>query len=384
VLEEIASREVIWVHAVSLGEVSTCKSLIQKLSLRYPQRVILITTITSTGRILAKSISKDNILSLYIPFDLSFLISPFIKRIKPKLLILLETELWPNLLYFSQRYKIPTVVLNARLSDRSFARYRRFKWFMKMLTKGIKLFCVQTNLDKKRFLALGIDEARLMVTGNMKFDAVEELGTKQLSELDTLRSKVSLKDNEFLIVAGSTHDQEEDLILDCFVELKREFDGLRLLIAPRPLERLGLIENLLKSKNIKSERFSKITLACADAVTLLDTIGQLRLVYSLADIVFMGGSLVPVGGHNILEPAFFEKPIIVGPYMHNFREIARLFLSCQALEQVKDAAGLKKKLEELISNKDRLRELGQAAKSVIVSMQGATNANFNIIEMNIL
>ncbi|MFC1708794.1 3-deoxy-D-manno-octulosonic acid transferase [Candidatus Omnitrophota bacterium] len=384
VLEAIDGRDVIWLHAVSLGEVSTCKSLIKQLSLRYPQSIILVSTITTTGRTLAQSISKDNILSLYMPFDFSFLIGSFIKRIKPRLLVLLETELWPNLLYYSQKLNVPTIVLNARLSDRSFGKYRMFSWFMRMLTKKIRLICVQSNLDKSRFLELGIDSERVRVTGNMKFDAIEEFDLKQLSQLATFKAKISLKDGDFLIVAGSTHDREEGYILDSFMELKKEFSNLRLLIAPRHLERLDLIEDLLESKNIKSERFSMIKDSSQEAVILLDTIGQLRLIYSLADIVFVGGSLVPVGGHNILEPAFFEKPIVVGPYMHNFREINRLFLSCQALSQVKDAVELKIRFRELISDKNKLRELGQAAKSVIASMQGATSTNFNIIEMNIL
>ncbi|MBL7196512.1 MAG: 3-deoxy-D-manno-octulosonic acid transferase [Candidatus Omnitrophica bacterium] len=395
ILEEIVDKDVIWIHAVSLGEVSTCKSLIKQLSLRYPQKIILITTITSTGRILTQSISKDNILSLYMPFDLSFLISYFVNKIKPKLLILIETELWPNLLYSTQRLNIPVLVLNARLSDRSFGKYRLFSWFMRRLVRRVKMFCVQSDLDKHRFLQLGIDSERVQVTGNMKFDAIEELDSKQLSDLATLKSKISLSQKDFLIVAGSTHDKEEEYIIDSFIELKKEFtqsesspltgfNNLRLLIAPRHLERLDFIESLIESKNIKSERFSRIKFSSSESVLLLDTIGQLRLIYSLANFVFVGGSLVPVGGHNILEPAFFEKPILVGPYMHNFRAISQLFLSNQALIQVKNFNELKSKMKELISNNDRLMNLGKAAKSVLASMQGATLTNLNIIEKNIL
>lgn len=384
VLREIGPKDVIWIHAVSLGEVSTCKSLIKQLSLRYPQKVILISTITSTGRLLARSISKENILNLYMPFDLSFLIGTFIKKVKPKLLILIETELWPNLLYYTQRYNIPTLVLNARLSDRSFGKYRLFSWFIRRLTKGIKSFAVQSELDKERFLQLGVDSERVQVTGNMKFDAIEELDSKQLSQIATLKSRILLEPDDFLIVAGSTHDREEEYIIDCFMELKKEFSNLRLLIAPRHLEKLDLIEDFLESKNIKSERFSKDTLYSSESIILLDTIGQLRLVYSLANLVFVGGSLVPVGGHNILEPAFFEKPILVGPHMHNFRAIARLFLSKQAVVQVKDAQELKLKIKELISDKGKLKNLGIAAKSLLASMQGATFINLSLIAKEIL
>lgn len=383
VLGNIGPKDVIWIHAVSLGEVSTCKSLIKQLSLRYPQKVILISTITSTGRLLAQSLSKENILNLYMPFDLSFLIGTFIKKLKPKLLILIETELWPNLLYCTQKYNIPTLVLNARLSDRSFDKYRLFSWFIRRLTRGIKSFAVQSELDKERFLQLGIDSARVQVTGNMKFDAIEELDSKQLSQIATLKSRILLEPNDFLIVAGSTHDKEEEYIVDCFRELRREFSNLRLLIAPRHLERLDLIEDYLKSRNVKSERFSKDTLYSSESVMLLDTIGQLRLVYSLANLVFVGGSLVPVGGHNILEPAFFEKPILIGPYMHNFRAIAKLFLSNKAVIQVEDHLELKLKMKELISDKGKLQSLGMAAKSLLASMQGATFINLNLITKEI-
>jgi 3-deoxy-D-manno-octulosonic-acid transferase len=392
-LEIIKNKDVIWIHAVSLGEVSTCKSLIKQLSLRFPKKIILITTITATGKMLSQSIARDNILSLYMPFDLSFLMEPFMKAIRPSLLILIETELWPNLLYYAQRNKITTLVLNARLSDRSFGKYHLFSWFVGRLTIGVKMFCVQSELDRDRFLQLGIDNQRIKVTGNMKFDAIEELGTGQLSELANLKNKISLNQNDFFIVAGSTHDKEENCILEAFIELRKEFapleskpltgfDNLRLLIAPRHIERLNAIENLIERKCIKSERFSKVKLASSESVLLLDTIGELRLIYSLANLVFVGGSLVPVGGHNILEPAFFEKPIIVGPYMHNFRAITQLFLSNNAMIQLCDAGELESKMKDIICNKEKLKELGKAAKSVLVSRQGATFANLGIIEAN--
>ena len=384
ILKIIADRDVIWLHAVSLGEVSTCKSLIKQLSLRFPQKIILITTITDTGRALARSLSNDNILSLYMPFDFSFLIRPFFKKVKPKFLILIETELWPNLLYYAEKSKIPVLVLNARLSDRSFGKYRLFSWFVRKLVRCVKMFCVQSDIDRARFLQLGIKNERIKVTGNMKFDAIEEMDSKQLSELTVLKSEISLKQNDFFIVAGSTHNKEEEYILDVFVELKKEFPDLRLLIAPRHLERINLIEGLIEGRGMSSQRLSQVQPTSKDSILLLDTIGRLRLIYSFANLVFMGGSLVAVGGHNILEPAFFEKPILVGPYMHNFRTITQLFLSNNALIQVKDSDELKVKMRELISSEDKLAALGKAAKSVLVSRQGVTLANLNMIEENIL
>ena len=383
-IKNIEGKDVIWLHAVSLGEVSTCKSLIKQLSLRFPQKIILITTITNTGRALARSLSKDNIVSLYMPFDMSFFIKSLIRKMNPKLLILIETELWPNLLHYTEKNKIPVLVLNARLSDRSFGKYRLLSSLVKRLVRSVRIFCVQSDLDKSRFLQLGINSDRIKVTGNMKFDAIEELDTKQFLELDILKRKTSLNQDDFFIVAGSTHNKEEEYVLDAFIELKKEFNSLRLLIAPRHLERLGSIEDLIGRRGLKSQSLSKIEVAYKDSILLLDTIGQLRLIYSLANLVFIGGSLVSIGGHNILEPAFFGKPILVGPYMHNFRAVTKLFLSNRALAQVKDSGDLKLKMKELMSDKDKLDNLGRAAKSVLASKQGATLLNLSIIERNIL
>lgn len=379
-LEKIKDKDVIWVHAVSLGEVSTCKGLIKQLSLRFPAKTILITTVTNTGMALARSFLKDDILSLYMPFDISFLINSFIKKIKPRLLILIETELWPNLLYQAEKSEIPVLLLNARLSDRSFGKYHLFRLLVRRLVRGIRIFCVQSEIDKDRFSKLGINNHRINVTGNMKFDAIEELTAEQLSGMDNLKNRISLNRQDFLIVAGSTHNKEEECILDIFEESKKQFNNLRLLIAPRHLERLNFIEKLIERKGLKSERFSKIKLSSSDSILLLDAIGQLKLIYSLANLVFVGGSLVPHGGQNILEPAFFQKPILVGPYMHNFRSITELFLSNQALIQVSGCEELKSKIKELISDKDKLSDLGRKARSVVVSHQGATLTNLKIIE----
>jgi len=383
-LFKIKDKDVIWIHAVSLGEVATCKTMVKHLSQKYHDKIILLTTITNTGMKLARSISKDNVISLYVPFDLSFIVNRFINLIKPDLLILMETELWPNLLYYAEKHKISTYVFNARLSDRSFGKYKLFSWFIKNISKPIKKFCVQSELDKERFLELGIDSNKIVTTGNMKYDAIEELAVKTEKEITDLRQKLLLSNSDFLIVCGSTHDREEEYILKAYAELKNQFSGLRLLIAPRHLERLPLIEDLIQSMNLKAERISHQKIISKDSILLLDTIGQLMLVYSLANLVIVGGSLVPVGGHNILEPAFFEKPIMVGPYMHNFRDMTQLFLSKDALIQISDHSELKSKISDLMHDRNALIGFGKSAKLVLNSKQGATFTNLNIIEEDIL
>jgi len=378
--QAIKGKEVIWLHAVSLGEVSTCKNLINKISIKYPDKTIVITTVTATGMALAKSLSKDNIVSLYMPFDIGFLINHFIKIINPSILILLETELWPNLLYYSEKREIPILVLNARLSDRSFGKYRLFNWFVRILVKPVRMFCAQSDLDANRFAQIGIEKNRIKTTGNMKFDTIDFLDKVQSEEMLNLKDRISLALQDFLIVAGSTHDKEEEYILDIFKKLKAKFKNLRLLIAPRHLERIDSIEKMIAKSGLKPYRCSSFNSPESEEVLILDAVGKLLLIYGLADLVFVGGSLVPIGGHNILEPAFFGKPIIVGPYTHNFREITQTFLSAGALVQAKDVDDMESKIAELISHKDRLMQLGEAAKSVLSSRQGATPANLAIIE----
>lgn len=382
-ISSFLGHDVIWLHAVSLGEVSTAKSLIKQLSVRYPHHIILITTITSTGKALAQSFAGDNIKNLSLPFDLSFLIAPFIKKINPTILILMETELWPNLLYYVQKRRIPTFVLNARVSDRSFAKYQALRWLIKRITAGIARFCVQSPLDSDRFAAIGIPSEKITVTGNMKFDAIEEFDSGQLQELAGLRGRLALGPGDFLIVAGSTHPQEEECVLDAFIQLKKEFHAMRLLIAPRHLERLKTIEALIAARHMAWARLSGAAPVEKDCVLLLDTIGKLRFIYSLADLVFVGGSLVPIGGHNILEPAFFAKPIIVGPHMHNFREITQQFLLERALLQVQERAQLFLCMKDLIADRGMRVDLGAAAKAVLASHQGATAKNLAIIEGSI-
>ncbi len=375
----VRGKEVIWLHAVSLGEVSTCKSLIKQLSVRYPKKIILITTITSTGRTLAQSLTGSNVVSFSMPFDLSFLITSFMNTINPKMLILMETELWPNLLYYTQKRAIPTFVLNARVSDRSFAKYQTFRWFVRRFTAGISMFCVQSQLDRDRCNAIGIPSEKITITGNMKFDAIEEFDSSQVQELARIRESIILDSGDFLIVAGSTHPKEEEYVLDAFIQLKKKFKNIRLLFAPRHLERLESIEALIVRRHLKSERVSRLSRAAKNSILLLDTIGKLRLVYSLANLVFVGGSLVPIGGHNILEPAFFSKPIIVGPYMHNFRQITREFLLHNALIQLQESTQLFSYMKDLIADEGMRIDLGAAGKSVVASNQGATFRNLSIM-----
>jgi len=379
--ERISKTGLIWLHAVSLGEVSSCKLLIKELGNLYFNKKILITTITSTGRKLAESLKQENknIEVVLLPFDLSFLIANFIRFINPKILILVETELWPNMLYQIKKKNIAVVVINARISDRSFRRYSIFKWLFKYFNWCIDYFCAQSDTDKNRLLSLDISKEKIKVTGNMKFDSIEELKPEEILMVSSLKEKLSIREDELFLVAGSTHKPEEEYLLDAFICLKKKFISLRLLIAPRHLERLSQIERLISNRGLKSQRLTQIRKVAKDEILLLDTIGQLHLIYTLATVVFVGGSLAKVGGHNFLEAACFKKPILVGPYMYNFKEIADYFISNGGIIQLDSKDKLAETLDSLLSSSIKRTELANRANSLLLAKQKATLRNLEII-----
>ncbi|MCM8800069.1 MAG: 3-deoxy-D-manno-octulosonic acid transferase [Candidatus Omnitrophica bacterium] len=366
----------IWIHAVSVGEVLSIKNLVENLKRRYRDKKIVITTITSTGNRLAKSIFKEEAI-FYLPLDLSFLIDRFIKRLNPSLLILVETELWPNLISNLYQKRIPIVLINARLSPASFKGYLLIKLWISSLLNKIDIFCVQTETDYKRFLKLGLNPNKLKITGNMKFDLM-----KQFSEsTQDYRKTLMLEPRDILLVAGSTHPGEEKIIIEVYKRLITQIKNLKLLIAPRHPERSKKIAELIGNFGFSSVFVSELPKDNSDyKVFILDTLGRLIDFYRIADIVFVGGSLVKKGGHNILEPAFFKKPIIFGPYMFNFKDISNQFLEKNASLVVRNKEELFQRIKELLENPQKCSSLGENAFKLILENQGATERNLKWIE----
>lgn len=366
-LEALGRSENIWIHAVSVGEVIAVSGLIRQLALKFPQRRIVLTTSTQTGYELAAQKLSGDVLLLWAPMDFYCSVKSFIRAVKPKLYVAAETELWPNLFYHLNRLKVPVIVVNGRISDKSYPKYLRIRWFLKRFLKCVSVFCMQSPTDVERITAIGAPPEKVKNSGNVKFD---DLPGPQAGAAPDF----GFKPDDLLWVAGSTHPGEEEIVLEIFQGLKPRFERLRLIIAPRHVERAPEIERLIRSQGFGCVLFSQMRSKPLDAsaVILIDTIGQLRMVYSWAAMVFVGKSLTVPGGHNIIEPAFFAKPVIVGPHMQNFRDVMQAFVKNDAVVEVRDAAGLSKAVERLLGDTAYRLEIGRRARDVIVHEQGAT------------
>ncbi|MCX7926727.1 MAG: 3-deoxy-D-manno-octulosonic acid transferase [Candidatus Omnitrophica bacterium] len=381
----------IWIHAVSVGEILSVRALIDKIREHLPHKQLVLSTVTATGNSVARSLARNRDVVIYLPLDLRFIMCSVIRRIKPSIVVLVETELWPIFINCLAREKIPLVVVNGRISDRSLPRYRLLRPFVKSVLEKISCFCVQSVEEKNRLLSLGVAEPKIKVTGNMKFDI--NLVSKDVIEKENLllRTELGIKKTEKVIIAASTHRGEEKILVSVYEKLIKKYPSCRLIIAPRHPQRVTYLVKWIKentklqvqlisqfkdkSKTIGLERKEKED----NIVFIIDTVGQLMQFYQIADIVFVGGSLVPIGGHNILEPASLAKPIVFGNYMFNFRSIAELFIKQNAAIQVKDKQEIYQVLENLINNQALARQLGSQARLLIQENQGATLLSLNCI-----
>ncbi len=364
----------IWIHAVSVGEVVVIKNLLSDIRRQYPENPIVISVVTQTGFEMAQKISNPEDHIIYAPLDFSLSVKKYIKAINPCVYINAETEIWPNLLTELKRCNIPVVQVNGRVSDQAFKGYKFFLQFIRPIFQSITFFCMQSELDADRIKFLGVAEKQVEVVGNMKFDDILDDHQKELSGL-------IIDENEELFVAGSTHPGEEDIVLDVFSKVQNQFKNLRLVIAPRHPERADEIVGLVEKKGFKAIRFSQVYDLIVDqkTVVVVDTIGHLRLLYRLAKVVFVGKSLTAKGGHNIIEPAYFEKPVIVGPHMENFKNITELFLRNNAIIQVENESALIIEIEKLLSDPIACEEMGMRAREVIEQYRGASEKTVNII-----
>ncbi len=390
------ARPTIWIHAVSVGETLAAHPLVNALRERFPNHRLIFSTTTATGQAVARSRISEADGFCYFPFDWRFSVRKALKTIQPQVVVLMESELWPNFLRECKTRNIPVVVANGRVSDRSFRRSQKFAFWFRRMTANISRFLMQSEADAARIQALGAAPENTSVSGNIKYD----IGTANAAAIET---QARLLEADFalsrapLIVAGSTTDGEEDLLLAAFAGVRKEIDNVRLLLAPRHPERFDAVAKLLDSSHFKSvrrsayvqqvevvgtNRFAALPATtnpahCAD-ILLLDSMGELACLYRFATVVFIGGSLVPKGGHNILEPAFAAKPIIVGPYMENFREIAAEFQRHDAVMQLQGAndqaliAALRDAMLELLTDRERAQTLGNHARATVEANRGAT------------
>lgn len=370
-IAKLRGNKHIWIHAVSVGEVLVASKLIDGLKKYFPEERIIISTVTPTGNKIAQSLVNDKISVMYFPLDFSFIVKRIIDHIKPTVFITAETEIWPNIISYLYAKNVPIIVVNGRISKRSFLGYKKIRFLLKSTFKKITLFCMQTVEDGERIIYLGAPKEKVKFVGNLKFD-------EKFSEYSYDSSCLGLKEDDSLLIAGSTHHNEEEIILKVYRDAIKNYPRLKLMIAPRHPERVDSIADLISSNNLKVIKFSsiknqKVNLAAyASYVFLVDTIGDLKSLYNLATIVFIGGSLVNKGGHNIIEPAYFSKPVIFGEHMSNFQDMADLFLKKNSALQVKSEKELAGAIKTLLDSKTKRLQLGQNARIIVDENKGAT------------
>lgn len=373
-------RPAIWIHAVSVGEALTAGSLLSGLKTRFPGHRLIVSTTTATGQAVAKAQLKEADGVCYFPFDWRFAVRRALRVIRPRIVVLMESELWFNFLSECRAEGIAVIVANGRISDRSFPRSMKFRFFVSRLYALVDRFAMQSRTDLERAVALGADPGKVVVTGNLKYDLGRQAGDGGDEKSARLDQLFALSGSP-LIVAGSTTEGEEEPVLDAWEMCRRRGGRVRLLLAPRHPERFDSVARLLESRGVSFARRSAGAGAPSADVVLLDSIGELASIYRFASAVFIGGSLVPKGGHNILEPALYSRPIVVGPYMENFRDIAADFLRRDALIKLRSggAPELAGALAGILEDENLASRLGTNARAAVEASRGATSLTVDLI-----
>ena len=366
----------LWIHAVSMGEVQAAIPLIQTLYSRFPHYPILVTTMTPTGSQRVKAIFADQVWHVYLPYDLPDAIARFLGRTQPQLLILLETELWPNLLRACQQRLIPVILINARLSAQSAARYQHIAGFMRPLLTSLVAIAAQTQVDANRFMELGVPATQIQVTGNIKFDSRSP--SHYVTQAKQLRHQCG--NQRVIWIAASTHEGEEKLVLEAFSQLRVEINALLLILVPRHPERFNRVAQLCQQHGyLISRRSQNEPCTAMTDIYLGDTMGELPLLYAASDVAFVGGSLVPIGGHNLLEPAAAGLPIIVGTYVFECEEICRQLLAEQAGQQVQNTEQLVQAAKCYLTNANLRQQAGEQGRWFVEKNQGALERALSMI-----
>jgi 3-deoxy-D-manno-octulosonic-acid transferase len=380
-IAKLNGKKPVWIHAVSVGETLAAIILVKSLKKKYLDLPILISTVTVTGNQIAKQNEKlfDGI--IYFPLDFPFSVKRVISFFSPRLILVMEKELWPNFLFTTKKRNIPCILVNGRLAEKSVKKYLRWKFFMKNTLNSLTQILMQTKEDAERMKLIGADPSRIQVTGNLKFDlSPPTISPQELSELKRQFGITSPEQPVF--IAGSTHPGEEEFVLDALHYVKKRFPNTKLILAPRHPERCDEVEKLIQQKGFSCVRRSKMSSSSENNydVYLIDKVGELFKLYILGNAVFVGGSLVPVGGHNILEPAVCERAVVFGPYMHNFQESADLLLNANGALQITSGADLSGVIERLLISLEESQIRGKACADAIKSNTGATERTLKIIE----
>ena len=363
-LQKLDGARPIWIHAASVGEVLAAGTLIAALKAKSAQRKIIFSTFTDTGNAMARRCAGADAV-LFLPLDYPLIVRRALTRLDPAALIVIETEIWPNLLHEAFKLGIPTLLLSGRLSERALKRYLRFGGFFRRVIGCFAALGMQSDEDKARITLLGAEARRVVVTGNLKRTAPRP-GTGHAEEPSQGEVAAGAQAKRPLLVVGSSHQGEEEILLDVFMTLKKQFPDLQLAVAPRHPERFAEVEKLLQRTGLSFEKKSQIEarLSFDQDVMFIDTLGDLGRYYARADIAFVGGSLVGVGGHNLLEPAFFKKPVLFGPFMANFRMLAEEMKNSGGGIEVRDGGDLLRAVAGLLLDPEKRQSAGAKAYGV--------------------
>ncbi len=380
-------QPVIWIHCVSVGETEAARPLVKALLDRFPSHRLVVSTTTVTGQEVARNAFRDQATAVfYFPIDWAWTVRRVLRALHPSAVLIMETELWPHLLRECRQRDIPVAIVNGRISETSFRRYTLIRSFMRRVLDDLSIALMQSEPDAERIREMGLASDRILNTGNVKFDSAEAITDEAL--VLSLRDRFDLSTDVPLIVAGSTHAQEETVVIEAFKQLRGLHPGARLLIAPRHPERFAEVAALLKKSDLhwasRSGQQEPDDARC-DAI-LLDSVGELRALYSLARVAFVGGSIFPHGGHNLLEPASLGVAVVTGPHTENFTAITKALINQDAVVQLPDAptsettAALASVVSELLADERRRGEMGRRAMMVCNQNRGATERTLQVLE----
>jgi 3-deoxy-D-manno-octulosonic-acid transferase len=380
-----SGKPIIWLHCVSVGETQAARPLAQRLKQEFPHHALVVSTITLTGQKLARDVFRnvaENV--FYFPFDWRWSARRALKRINPTAVLIMETELWPNFLRECKARDIPVALVNGRISRQSYRRYRMIRFFLRRVLSCLSIAVMQSETDAERLQALGMSNEKLFTAGNLKFDT--ETGSELAVKTGEIRERFGLQSGVPLILAASTHAPEEEIILESLKQLRKK-EAVRLILAPRHPERFNEVASLIRSSGLSWARQTSPPEAsdASATVILLDTIGELPATYSLAMVVFVGGSIVDKGGHNVLEPAAAGSAVVTGAHTHNFHAIVDLMHEAGAIVQLPPAEGaaatdeLTRALTQLLATPDERSELGRRAKQLVTNNQGAAARTMKLI-----
>lgn len=381
--EKISNRHAIWVHAASVGEIVAASPIVREMRKTHPNEVIIVSVVTATGFRMAHQIIKGADGILYFPLDLPYLTDRILTIVKPRAIVLVETEIWPNFLRIAARKNIPVMMMNGRISRRSSSRYRMITFFTRRVLSTIYVFCMQSRIDAQYIIDIGADPNKVIVTGNTKYDQTYGIVTDE--EKKRYLKELGFNENTYpIMIAGSTHKGENVSVYKAFCNIRNHFPGAKLIIAPRYIHQADLIYDEGVKHGVtmvkRSDMVAGKQIAGPYDGVLLDTIGELGRVYSLGDLIFVGGSLAHIGGHNILEPAAHGKPIVVGPNMFNFVEIFDLLSSRGACVMVRNEEEFIDTCLDILIHPEKAEEMKRHCLEIVEENQGATKKNLDELQ----